>query len=182
MAERFPNIRALADSWTSDFFYYDLNGTEADPAKIPFYWTQAMQRIQGIRPVVLFTKSDSPLPTTVFVFMPTEGIDPVSGRPGFVLDDIALPLDLAGALNMTGRRADGKVLVQGYSRMEPQADGLNVVYFLAEKPEVIRHEALHLLWYATWPTELCPGTHINTYETVEHGFGCDPFQSGPGNE
>lgn len=94
-----------------------------------------------------------------------------TGDPAFFADGVMWSAEVAGL-----RRdyplsfVNDRPCVHGYfdSWYSPP-----VIYAPTGLPEVIDHEALHAVWWANWPGEMCQGNPV--WAVVEHGGTCDPF-------
>lgn len=129
------------------------------------YWDQAVANIQRIRP-------DVPLMDwrqwTDVAWMGTDAHNE-NGVPGFYLESVP-SVDSAVAEAYHGQ------LLQGYTRGVYDGERREFrwqMYALAEVPQVITHEAQHLLVWGTWPLERCPGRDEPMYWWVGHGGECD---------
>lgn len=168
---KFPLAKVHHDSTGRDFCYDDSEA-KADITQLPILYDKALLQTSTIRPNVnldtLFPLSD-----TIFKLMPTQmtGID---GNPGFYADSILDQVAVAKIKELypTSTDAAGRLGLSGYTDVSGTP---LTIYAVAANLPVVRHESLHLIWYAFFGGESCPNSLVQTWSIVEHGVLCDPF-------
>ena len=117
--------------------------------------------------------------------MATDAVNPDTGNPGFFIAKVGGPDVETFCQRITGHSCHG--LVQGWTSI-PFGGSTIVIYALSERPEVLIHEFMHILYFLWKPTEECPQI-LDTegdsafwkpmigfrWNYIEHGGPCDPF-------
>lgn len=161
------------------FCYDDSEATPADESIIPQQFAEAMQSILAVRPGAIVP--DVARQAMIVRWKAPTYKRPADGMGFFPVAGVISPSDQPWLTQVTAQNPNevinGQYMVIGYSNLDVMPMVVNAV---ANVPNVLGHEFVHLLWFTLFPDEHCPDPpYAPVYKIVQHDIMCDPFMDRP---